>query len=148
MGALIGFFMLLLSSMSIFGIFILTYLFMGLGLSKIAKNEGKGKRFLAWIPIINIVLLGMLVEDDVYEKIRGKFTIIIGVSMFLALFIGKGFITYLALALSISALFFITNRYSKHVTAHTVIAVITFGLSMPFQLFSFRKRKPLSKIAY
>lgn len=148
MGAIIGLLMLLLGSMSLFGFFILPYLFMGLGLSKIAKNEGKGKRFLAWIPIINIVLLGMLVEDDVYEKIRGKFTIIIGVSMFLALFIGKGFITYLPLALSIYAFFFIANRYSKNVTAHTVIAVITFGLSMPFQLFRFRKRKPLTKIAY
>src|SRR5699024_3156847 len=43
----------------------LLHIFMAIGLSKMAKEEGYEKGYLAWIPFGNLFVLGKLVKKDI-----------------------------------------------------------------------------------
>lgn len=77
--------LLMLISMGIGAIF---YIFNAIALKRISENRGYGKGFLAWVPIANCYVLG-LVADDIEEK-QGRKTayrkILIWLSVLAAVF--------------------------------------------------------------
>lgn len=131
----------------IFLVAIIFHILMAIGLYKIAKREGKGDiAWLAWIPVVNQFLVTLLVEDEVYEPIRGKFTLIYGITIAVAFVLAwflpfVGIVTY---AMFIYAFYFIAKRYSHNETIHVVFAAISLMITMPIQFFIFRNRKRLN----
>lgn len=134
----IGFFILLLL------IGIIFYILHAIGLYKIAKRADRGDlAILAWIPIANTFLMTLLVENDVHKELRGKVTLIYGisfvVSVFLSIFIQlAGFISLLIIYY---AFYFLAKKLSPNPVLHIVIAIVTLGISMPIQIFMFRNRE-------
>ncbi|WP_217585880.1 hypothetical protein [Lentibacillus saliphilus] len=125
---------------------IIGYILMAIGLFNIAKKFGmKDKAWLAWVPIANMLLLTMLVENDVHESIRGKLTLITGIalvsSILLAWLIPP--LYFLPVIFALYAFYFVAKRFSKNEVAHVVIAAITGGLSLCIQLFMFGRREPI-----
>lgn len=114
----------------------------GLGMMKIGKNEGKKNlSLLSWIPIANILFLSYLAEKSANEKLQnGKLTIALAVSMFLMLFFG-GFFILTTVGILLYSFYCIANRYSDKALAHTLIASVTLGFSVPVSLFRFRKKQ-------
>lgn len=125
---------------------ILLYVLNGIGFYKIAKNEGRGNiAWLAWIPIANVFLLPVLVEDDVHEQVRGKFVLIFIIT-FVASFILGMFFTPFAFMTTIVYLYgfyFLAAKYSNNAVVHLVISIVTLGISVPFSVFRFRNREPI-----
>ncbi|WP_174616132.1 hypothetical protein [Virgibacillus ihumii] len=125
---------------------IILYVLMAIGLFKIAKREGKADiAWMAWVPIVNMFLLTQLVERDVHESMRGKFTLIYGLTLLVS-FVLNFFIPFISLVptvLLVYGFYFIIQRYSKNVTLHLVFVIVTFTVAMPIQLFMFRNREPI-----
>ncbi|WP_077324906.1 hypothetical protein [Virgibacillus siamensis] len=125
---------------------IVLYILMGIGLFKIAKREGKGDvAWMAWVPIVNMFLLTQLVENDVHESMRGKFTLIYGLTLAATFFL-SAFIPFIGVVSSILIIYgfyFIIQRYSRNVTLHLVLVILTGMIAMPIQLFMFRNREPI-----
>lgn len=126
-------------------ILIVLYVLGSVGLFKIAKKEDNDLYWLAWIPIANMFLMAMLVEEDVHESLKGKYTMIYGIvlvsSFFISIFYAP--FAFLPLAMMLYAFYFIANRYSTNGIVHLVLSAVTLGLAIPFQLFRFRNREPL-----
>jgi len=143
---LFGFFIFLISFLVVISFHIL----MAIGLYNIAKHDGNDKAFLAWFPVVNVILMAMIVDRDVHKPLRGKFAIIMGVVMALSILLSAKtmFISFLSFALVIYAFYFIAERYSKNVIANVVVAVLTLGIAMSIQLFRFRNRKPVYKVEF
>src|SRR5699024_5310205 len=98
--------------------------------------------WLAWIPIVNSFLLTLLVEQAVHKDLRGKLTLIYGISLAVGIIIG-GFFTFIAIipqVVIIYAFFFLAKRYSTNPVLHLVIAIVTLGVSMAFQIFFLRNK--------
>lgn len=124
---------------------LICYVVQAMALYKIAENQGYDKPWLAWVPVINSFMLPILVEDDVHEPLQGKFTWIYGISIVVSL-IGAffiPFITFIPTLLMYYAFFAIANRFSERPVVHLLVAIITLGLAIPFQLFRFRNRESL-----
>lgn len=130
-----------------FIIFIAMYVMQALGLYKIAKKEGNDFAWFAWVPILQGFLIPMLVEDDVHESIKGKMTLIYGISIVATLFIGGfiPFISFIPLIVTIYALYFLIGRYSKNEVGHLVVLIVTGTFSLPFQLLYLMNRDPIDK---
>lgn len=128
---------------------VVLYVLQAIGLSRIAQKEGVDLHWLAWIPIANIVLIAKLVEEDVHESIRGKFTIISIIAIAVGLILGRsvGILSYLPQVVMLYSFYFIAKRYSKNEMAHIIIAVITLGISVPIQLFRIKDRGKVTKQA-
>ncbi|HLR80388.1 MAG TPA: hypothetical protein VK119_07370 [Bacillota bacterium] len=126
---------------------IILYVFMALGLFKIAKREGmQDKAWMAWVPVVNFFLLTLLVENDVHEQIRGKLTLIYGISLAASVLLSWLFspISFLPLIVALYAFYFLARKYSTNEVVHIVIAAITFSATMPIQLFMFRNREQVT----
>lgn len=125
---------------------ILLYVLNGIGFFKIAKKEGRGDiAWLAWIPIANLFLLPVLVENDVHEQVRGKFMLIFSIT-FVASFIFSFIFTPLGFMSSVVYLYgfyFLAAKYSNNAVVHLVIGVVTLGMSIPFSVFRFRNREAI-----
>src|SRR5690625_3851329 len=120
------------------------FIFQAIGLFKIAKREGKADiAWLAWIPVVNTILMTLLVENDVHKYIRGKLTLIYGIAFVLSIIASSfiPFIGFVPLAIIYYAFYFIAKRYTDNPVLHLVIAIITFGFAMPIQIFIFRNRE-------
>ncbi len=144
---LLGFFAVIAGVFFLFLlIMVLMYIFYGIGMFKIAKTLGRSDwAFLAWIPIAQVFLMPILIEEDVHESLRGKFTLIFAIvwissfvlSLFFAIF------GFLSLIIQIYAFHVLATRFSENALVHTIIAIVTLGISMPISLFLFRNRDPL-----
>ncbi|NLJ19345.1 hypothetical protein [Globicatella sulfidifaciens] len=128
---------------------VVLYVLLAISLSKIAEREGVEPSWLAWIPVANLVLMAKLVEDDVHESIRGKFTMISIVAIVAGPILGQviGILAYLPVITMLYSFYFIAKRYSKNETANIVVAAVTLGASVPIQLFRFRNREAIEKQA-
>lgn len=138
--ALAGFFILF------FIVGIILYVLNAIGLYSITKKSEKSDlAFLAWIPIANMFLVTLLVEDDVHEEIRGKFTLIFAiafvVSFVLSWFFGP--FGFLYLVAYLYGFHFIAKKYSENAVVHTIIGAVTFGASTAVSFFRFRNREPI-----
>jgi len=125
----------------------LQHFFGAIGLYRIAKREGLSHSWLAWFPLGNFISLTRLVEKQVYKPLRNKFTLFFILFLLLSFFfsIYIPFLLYSFLAVLIYAFYFIAERYSERVNLHLALAVVTFGLSIPFQLFRFRNREMINE---
>lgn len=96
------------------------------------------------VPFANSFLYPILTENDVHKSLQGKFTLIYGIAFVLTLILNPyiPMISALTTAILIYAFYFIAKRYSERGVAHVVVAIITFGISVPFQVFWLRNRKP------
>lgn len=125
---------------------IIFYLLYALGMYGIAKKSDKSDlAFLAWIPIAQIFLLPLIVENDVHEEVRGKFTLIFAIT-FVGSFVLSWIFTplgFLYLVVFIYGFYFLAARYSENAMIHTVIAAVTLGASISISLFRFRNREPI-----
>lgn len=135
--AFIGFFLV---------IGLIMYILHAIGLFKIAqRTPKKDLAWLAWIPIASTFLMMLIVEDDVHEGLRGKFTMIFGIAFVVILVLGS-FIPgsqLIIMAFVYYAFYFIAKRYSTNPVLHVVIAIITAGIGLTVSLFLFRNREPL-----
>lgn len=123
---------------------IILYVFQAIGLFKIAKREGKGDiAWLAWIPFVGQFLMTLLVEQDVQPGLRGKYTLLYALALVSSIMLSYfvPFITLVPWAMLLYAFYLIAKRYSDNPVLHLVIAIITFSISIPIQLFMFRNRK-------
>lgn len=126
---------------------IVLYILYALGMFRIAKTLGReDMAFLAWIPIAQTFLLTLVVEDDVHESLRGKFTLIYAVSWVGSIVLGMFFtpFVYLSIIVLLYGFYVLANRFSENAIVHTIIGVVTLGVSVPISLFRFRKREPIA----
>ncbi|WP_164669711.1 hypothetical protein [Virgibacillus doumboii] len=140
---LAGFFLIFILFVSV--VALIFHILMAIGLFKIAKREGKADlAWMAWIPIVNLFLITQLVENDVHESMRGKFTLIYGITMAGA-FVLSWFIPFIGIIpniLLIYGFYFIVQRYSSNEALHMVFVIISCTITMPIQFFIFRNREP------
>lgn len=111
----------------------------------IARNEGYDKPWLAFIPVVNLLMIPILVEYDVHEQLRGHFVKVFVVACAVSLLLG-GFLPFLVwvpTVLVYYGFYFIADRYSERPIIHMVLLVLTGGASLAFQLFRFRNRDSL-----
>lgn len=143
--AVLGVFLAFFAVFAIVGLIL--YILQAIGLFKIAKNEGRADlAWLAWIPIASTFLLTLIVERDVHKEFRGKMTLIYGIafvaSAVLANFVF--FIGFIPMIVMYYAFFFLARKFSPNPVLHIVIAIITFGMAIPIQLFIFRNRESIA----
>ena len=140
MGLIVAFFAFFVF---LFVVAIILFFFQAIGLFKIAKREGKGDiAWLAWIPIINAFLMTLLVENDVHPSVRGKYTLWYGVAFVASIILSSfiAFVSFIPMAMFYYAFYFLAKRYSEKPVVHLVIGIITFGFSIPIQIFLCRSR--------
>ncbi len=128
---------------------IIFYVLNAIGLFKIAKKMGKEDlAFMAWIPVANSFLVPILVEKDVHEEIRGKFTLIFAISFIASIILGWFFtpFSFIYLIAYLYGFYFLAKKFSKNVVAHTVIGAVTLGASTAISFFMFRNREPIQDI--
>lgn len=137
------------------------YVLYGVGMAKIARNEGHLYPWFSWVPILNVFMIPMSVEADVHGWLRGRLT-----KTYAAVYIGSLVISFstayivpflsfewamvlyvvsypvmlLPAILLLYSFYFLVVRYSTHAAWHMVIAFVTSGLSVPFQVFRWRNR--------
>src|SRR5699024_10208080 len=122
-----------------------------IGLSDIATDRGEPKHWLAWIAMGKIILIMMLVEKQDRPLVKGKMVICLGLLVIIAVFalrISASFDTPLLsnpfmpmIIPGFWTLFvfrMLIRDYTKYPTVHMILALITSGFSMPFQLYGFR----------
>lgn len=126
---------------------IVLYILYALGMFKIAKTLGRDDMaFLAWIPIAQTFLLPLVVENDVHEGIRGKFTLVYAVSWLASIFLAMFYtpFTFISMIVLLYGFHVLALRFSENALAHTIIGVVTLGVSVPISLFRFRNRTPIA----
>jgi hypothetical protein len=127
--------------------YVLHYILMSLGTYKLAKNNKlENDAFLAFVPFINIYVLGRLVEDKVHLKLRG-YVGIINVGLLIVSIIFQPF-ALLYLLFFLYTMYFVYKRFSKNYLTLFVISLISFGLLVPFILFSIRNNKEIGMEDY
>lgn len=114
----------------------------GIGIMKVSEDEGKKKLgILAWVPIANVLLFSHLAERTAGKRVRkGRLTTLLIFSMFAMLIFGGIFILT-TVAILLYSFHCIAGRYSNKALVHTLIASVTFGMSVPISLFRFQKRQ-------
>jgi len=124
---------------------LISYVFYSIGMYGVAKTEGYNKAWLAWVPIANSFIIPILMEKHVHPQLRGKYTWIYAgslvVGLVLSLFISiAGYLSTIVLGYGF---YLLAKRYSERPVLHLVVGVVTLTMSVPFQLFRFRKRQPI-----
>lgn len=123
------------------------YILQAIGLFKIAKKEGREDlAWLAWIPIASTFLMTLIVENDVHKEFRGKLTMIYGIAFVASIILSNfiPFIGFISTIIIFYAFFFIAKKFSTNPVMHIIIAVVTFGMAMPIQIFIFRNRDAIT----
>lgn len=124
---------------------VISYVLTALGLQTLANRNNLDNSWLAWIPIANMYLLGMLVKEK--SKVPYiEWVLPIGTASAL-LFSGTlgvliSFAIYIVLIMSLFELY---KMYSKSYVALTVLNAI-FAFLMPFFLFAIRNNEPINYI--
>lgn len=137
------FLMLFISFFAI--LFIIIYIFNAFSLYKIANNRGSDKGWFAWVPILNGFLIPILVEDDVHESLRGRFTLAYLLTIVLGIIPLLGIVfSVLSMIMIFYAFYILANQYSNNAIAYVIITVVTGGIAMPFLLFRIRNRERIA----
>ena len=129
----------------IFIILIGFYVLNAISLHRIADNRGSDKGWFAWVPILNSFLIPILVEDDVIDSLRGKFTMVYLLTVVLSIIPLLGIVFAIVSAIMYFYSFYIlVNQYSNNAIAYVVIVIVTGGIAMPFLLFRIRNRERIA----
>lgn len=130
----------------VFAVSIVSYIVQAFALYRIVNQRGLSYAYIAWIPVVNVLLLPLLVEDDVRSVMKGRFTLVFGLSVAVSLLVRSYMPTFLSLLLLVSiipvvlmyyAFYHVAGHYSRYRSIHTLVAVLLGGVSVPFQLFMF-----------
>lgn len=117
------------------------YVVYSIALYRIAVSQGYDKPWLAWIPVANTFMMMILTEDDVHESLRGRFTITYGIVLAISVVIAI-FVPFSSIFSSILwhyAFFVIARKYSERPGLHLLVAIVSLGIALPFQLYRFSK---------
>lgn len=124
-------------------IMLIIHIFLAIGLFKIAKRTPEESlAWLAWIPIANTFLIPRIVEQEAHENVKGKLTLIYGISIAGAVLL-KGFIPFISLlpiAILMYAFFLFMRLFSPNAIVHTVLSIVTGFIWMAFVVFVFRNK--------
>lgn len=133
------------------------YIFMGISLYKINKNQKNKGNWMAWIPIFNIYLLGKLGCNKIVG-ILSVITLIVCTSFTISInSIEVESVSFISPILS-SILFFIVDiimiisaarlykKSEKKPIKLVLVSIITLGMAIPFFLFSIRNKN--SQVAH
>ncbi len=122
--------------------FVLAYIFLALGLQTIANKNNLENSWLAWIPIANMYLLGMLVKNEskipYIEWVLPIGPIVINLfsfSSFLTSVVGIAYTVVL-----IMSYYELYKKQSKNDVLLTVLSVI-FPFLLPFFVFAIRNNQ-------
>lgn len=129
----------------IFIILIGFYVLNAISLHRITDNRGSDKGWFAWVPILNSFLIPILVEDDVVDSLRGRFTMAYLLTVVLSIipFLGIVF-SVISVIMIFYAFYILVNQYSNNATAYVIITIVTGGIAMPFLLFRIRNRERIA----
>ena len=136
LGALIGF--LVIFVLFFFIIAIILYIFNGLGLSKIAKNQNLNNSWFAWVPILNVYLLGKIAMDD---NVGIALAVLMGLMTFASKIPFLGFAGLGYIVLYFIATHKLFDKLSDKAVVMTVFNVLSFGMLTPIFLFAIRKNQ-------
>jgi len=131
----------------IFSIIFIPYILFCVGLMKIAKGVGE-KPYLAWIPIINLYLIGKIGINKNWGLILTSLGFMILITIFLINIFNPVDLTIISqiigmllasiLLLSYIALHHIYDARSRYSHNMTIFTVLSFGLLTPFFIFAIR----------
>jgi hypothetical protein len=136
--------MLLLIALGVIIFGIITYVFMGLSLSGAAEIEGIEKKWFAWIPILNIIILLKLGNKE-----ARYIWVFIGatIASFLTEISSNGFLLIINLALliwtiviQIQVYLFISNRYKIN-PAWFIIGIFLLPINLVAYILFYNKVK-------
>lgn len=124
------------------------YGFLAVGTYRLALQRGLPKKdaVLAWLPYLNYLLLIKMADKEAHVPFRGNLVvtaIIAGLSfmgLFVIVFPVSAVPFLIGLVITVYAFYIVSRRYTKRSGLHTVLLCVTFGMSMPFQLYAFSKR--------
>lgn len=112
-------------------------------LYKIGKNRNDEYTWIPFVPFINQFYVPYLIKDQTDKMFQGKFMLIYIASIVLTFIPYIGFMfAFVYLALAFYSFLILFRDYSDKYIAHSVILVLSFGLSYYISLFRFRNRKP------
>lgn len=121
---------------------------LGVALYRIAKNQGFKRPWFSWIPLFNLFLLAFLIEEVMSVCVFGRamrFTHLFGVVLLLsvALVFATHMVAFLVtpFILLMYGFYALSTHYSTEPNTHIGLAITSLGLTVPFQLLRFSKRK-------
>lgn len=136
---------------TIIGVLILIafYVFFSLALYKLAQKRGLEMPWLAWIPIAQMYILGLMVKKVKISTFEiPSLEIVLPVAM-LAFILLRGIVVIgFLITIAYYALLLITlyNLYKQYVpekaTMYTVLSIL--GVTIPFFLYGLRDKEPVS----
>jgi hypothetical protein len=125
------------------------YIFFSLALYKLAQRRGIEMAWLAWIPIAQMYIIGLMVKKlNVSSFEIPKLEIVLPAAMLGAWILGLipfiGFIFNLAfIALLLITLYNLYNQYApEKAMTYTLLSIL--GVTIPFLLYGFRDKDPIS----
>lgn len=129
----------------IFAFLIVMYILTALGLKAIADRKNIKNSWLAWIPIANLYLLGLIVKEK--SKIPYIEWILSGTMLFLILFGGLlgslGTLLNIALYVVLIMTYFeLFRMFTKNYILFTILGAI-FPFLLPFFVFSIRNNEEI-----
>ncbi|GAK07252.1 hypothetical protein [Geomicrobium sp. JCM 19038] len=159
-----GFFLAILAFMGIFIVFmflfaIVMYFFMAFGLYRMAENQNIELSWLAFIPIAQYYLLGVLVQSrltgGMREGIPWILASLLAANFFLGIIAGvMPLIGFLALPISLASVgftiyasFHLYKKYSEQYVVLFVFTIVTLGMLAPIFVFFIRNNMPLEEEA-
>lgn len=119
---------------------ILSVIGLGFILYTMCENNGlKGKAILSFVPVGNVYIMNELLGERVHEKVRKFLWIIYGLLYLISFVVGKFGIV--VLIIFSYYMFLLLKEVEKNYLIHTLIGVVTGGISLPFSLYKHRNKK-------
>ena len=125
------------------------YIFLSLALYKLAQRRGIEMAWLAWIPIAQMYIVGLMVKKvNVSTFEIPKLEIVLPVSMLVVMLLGAipllgTLIVFAFYALLLITLYNLYNQYApEKAMTYTLLSIL--GVTIPFLLYGFRDKDPIS----
>jgi hypothetical protein len=122
---------------------LICYIFLAIGLMKMAENLGISNAWLAWIPIGNYYIMGELVTSKMKDN-GGKYALWAAILTFLISWIPilGGIITIAFAVFGCVLYYWIFEKYSENPVLHLILTILIPPYAA-FALFALRNRKPM-----
>lgn len=124
---------------------IICYIFLAIGLMKMAENSGIKNAWLAWIPIANCYIMGELVTSKLKGN-GGKYALWASIATLVLSWVPiLGGILGIAFAVFMFVLYYwIYQKYSKNPILHLILSIIISPYAA-FAIFALRNNEPSYK---
>lgn len=141
LGAIFGFIMILVG--------VALYLFLSLSIYKLAQKRGIEMPWLAWIPVAQMYIVGLMVKKVTISSFEiPKLEIVLPAAMLACMILGA--IPFLGMLISLAffVLLLVTlyNLYGQYLPekAMTYTLISVLGVTIPFLLYGLRDKDPIS----